>query len=303
MEGSGKTVACQLIKLVLTGSSKTISLEKSQNNDFGIILLRSPITILDNVDTYYDWLPDSICRYVSGTTWTRRKLYANDEEFNINPRSFIAVPSKNPTSFRRSDTADRLIVIRLDRRDNFLPLEVLEAQIMAQRPQLFGEYIYYVNQIVEKLRVYNDDPIQEETTRMADFARFVRVVGEVMHWSKESIEDLLKAMADERLAFSGEEDSLVDVLNQWIMARPGNPGRKMNIWQLFGELEGTAKLSEIPFYKSARLLAQNIRSSHVKQQFDVEITVENSQRIYQIWRKGDLRVMDGGLQYPLKEEK
>jgi hypothetical protein len=303
-EGAGKTAACELIKLVLTGSDRKTNLGRGQENEFGVILLRSPITILDNLDSYYDWLPDSVCTYVTGATWTKRKLYENDEEVIITPRSFIAVASRSPASFRRADTVDRQIIIRLERREGFLPIKELKAQINALRSKLFGEYIWYVNEIVAHLRTHKDAPVQQEVTRMADFARFARVVGHVMKWAPESVTEMLLAMAREHQAFASEEDPLIEVMHRWIVARPGNPGRKLNIFTLHSELEGQAKADEIPFvaYKSARMVAQNIRSRHVGRDFDVKITIENSQRIYQIWRKNDLRLLDGGLKYPINNE-
>jgi hypothetical protein len=298
LPGSGKTAALQLIQLALLGVSRTMVMSKNKEDDLPIQLLRNPIAVFDNTDAYIDWVPDAICAYLTQGGWIKRKLYSDSDEIEIKPHAFVAVASKNPASFRRDDTVDREVLIRLDRRDAFKPLEVLQQEILAQRPQLMGEYIYYLNQIVHHLRVYNDEAGQLETTRMADFAAFVRVVGSVLHWTKEAVEDLLTALANERTAFITEEDPLLDVLHAWagyIQRGTPNIGRPISIRRLHAELEGHAQTEQIIYKSSARQLAQKIRSPHVLSEFDVELTIEKKQKIYRIWRKTDLRVFNGGL--------
>jgi hypothetical protein len=298
LPGSGKSCSLQLIQLALMGMSKLMLLSKGKEDDLPVMLLRSPITVFDNTDTYIDWVPDVICGYLTQAGWSKRKLYSDSDEIEIKPHAFIAVASKNPASFRREDVVDREILIRLDRRESFKPLEVLQQEILEQRPQLMGEYIHYINQIVHHLRVYHDEAGQLETTRMADFAAFTRAVGAVLHWSTKDIDDLLLALANERTAFITEEDPLLDVLHEWVKyVQRGTPniGRPITIRRLHTELEAQAQAEQIAYKSSARVLAQKIRSPHVLSEFDVEVTIEKKQKIYRIWRKTDLRVINGGL--------
>jgi hypothetical protein len=302
--GSGKSVSAQLIQLALTGKSKAMIIQKNGEDDFNIQLLRAPIAVFDNTDTYIDWIPDAICSYATDGSWTKRKLYTNTGEIEIKPQAFVVVASKNPASFRRGDTVDRQIIIRLERLTKFKSAGSLDAKILALRPKLLGEYIWYVNEIVEHLRVTNDEVAVEETLRMADFARFVRVVGAVLRWSKQDIEDLLAALASERDAFAAEEDPLLEILHEWIRYRGrgvSSIGRKISISMLFRELQSVAESMDIKnFYKSQRILAQNIRSPAVERDFHVETSIENRQKIFQFWRHTDPRldVLDGGLSYP-----
>ena len=299
--GSGKSAATQLLQTALMGMSRPMILSKNKEDDFGVVLLRSPIAVFDNTDSYIEWVPDAVCAYTTQGFWVKRKLYTDDDERIIKPHAFIAVASKNPASFRREDVADRQVIIRLDRRDGFTPFEDLRAEILAQRTQLLGEYIWYVNEIVDYLRVTNDEVAQEETTRMADFAAFARAVGAVMRWSEEGITNLLTALASERDAFISEEDPLVELLHKWIVYRArgfSSIGRKVTLFELYNEITGIAQADGIQFYKSARMLAQKIRSPHVAREFDVEIEIDNRQKVYRIWRKTDpkLRPINGGVE-------
>jgi len=304
-QGSGKSASVLMLQLALMGEGNPMILSKNKPDDFGVILLRSPIAVFDNTDSYIDWVPDSICAYVTSGSWTKRKLFSDADEVKIKPHAFIAVATKNPTSFRREDTADRCLILRLERLERFRPLETLKRDILAQRPQFMGEYIWYVNEIVNYLRVSNGDPVRDEDFRMADFATFARAVGAVMHWSDDSVTEMLSAMRDEQLAFVNEEDPLVDVLHKWIVYRGRgfqNIGRKVSLTELFNELQTVAQANEISMfdtiYKTPRALAQKVRSPHVTREFIVEMTANAGHKYYQIWRHSDARlesVPDPGL--------
>jgi hypothetical protein len=291
-QGSGKSAAVQLLQLALLGASKPMILSKNKEDDFGVLLLRSPIAVFDNTDSFIEWVPDAICAYTTLGYWVKRKLYSDDDEAKIKPHAFIAVASKNPASFRREDVADRCIILRLERRAEFARFQKLQQDVLDLRPQLLGEYIWYVNQLVHRMRVYADEE-HMEVTRMADFAAFARVIGDQLHWTKEDVVNLMDALASERDAFINEEDPLVDLLNRWIVYRGGgfsNIGRERTLHELHSELEDFAQANKLPYYKSSRTLAQKLRSPHIDRDFDVEITVVNARKIYRIWRKHDLRL-------------
>lgn len=293
-QGSGKSAVCQMIQYVLMGSANPMILSKNKEDDFGVLLLRSPIAVFDNTDSFIEWVPDAICAYTTAGQWKKRKLYANDEEHIIKPHAFIAIASKNPASFRREDVADRCIILRLERRRGFKRFEKIKAELLDQRAQLFGEYIWYVNRIVEELRVYGDEEAEEEVHRMADFAALGRVVGRVMGWAPEEVQEVMLALQGERDAFINEEDPLVDIMHKWIAYKPKSGpqpiGRWVNVIELLAELESMAQAYSIPFKYTARTLAQKIRSPHIEREFVVNQRVEGGHKFYRFYRHTDPRL-------------
>jgi hypothetical protein len=308
--GSGKSACVQLLQLALLGASKPMILSKNKEDDFGVLLLRSPIAVFDNTDSFIEWVPDAICAYTTLGYWVKRKLYSDDDEAVIRPHAFVAVASKNPASFRREDVADRSIILRLTRRDTFKNFSDLQQEILDQRPQLLGEFIWYLNEIVRHLRVYADETGQEETTRMADFAGFARVIGERLSWDKNDIVGLMDALTSERDAFINEDDPLVDLLYKWLNYRGGgfsSVGRERTLHELHAELESQAQINDIKtYYKSARTLAQKIRSPHINRDFDVDISIKDNRKIYRIWRKTDTKLLSvpsvGVTQRPARDD-
>ena len=296
LAGSGKTSAIQGVQLALMGAERTMTLKKSNEDDFGVLLLRSPIALFDNTDSYIEWVPDAIAAYTTGGKFHKRRLYADDEMHTIRPHAFIAVASRNPSSFRREDVADRCLILRLERRPDFMPMEAWKAQILADRARLLGEYLFYLNRIIAQLRAdaESGDVVENETYRMADFAAIARVVGKVMSWDAADIKGMMMALQGERDAFVNEEDPLRDMLAMWIAYRPrngpANVGRLVDAQTLCTELENFAQAKQIPWKHTMRTLAQKIRSPHIESEFRIETNVVNGHRVFQIWRHTDARL-------------
>lgn len=305
-QGSGKSAAMQLIQLAIMGVKKPMIISKNKEDDFGVLLLRSPIAVFDNLDSYIEWIPDAICAYATSGQWTKRKLFSDDDEYTLKPHAFPAVASKNPASFRREDTADRCLILRLERRQGFTRMQKLEEQIAADRPRLFGEYLWYVNQIVNELRVSAADAEPTETFRMADFAALARVVARVIGWTEESVSGMMSALQNERDAFINEEDPLVELLQQWIAYRPkngtGNVGRCVTATELHHELEGFATVAQVQWKHTPRTLMQKIRSPHVERAFHVEQGVRNGHKTFKFYRPTDARLQVVGVDETPEDE-
>jgi hypothetical protein len=299
--GSGKTTTVTLMQLAFMGVKRPMILQRNKEDDFGVILLKKPIALLDNQDSYVDWLPDVICAYATAGVWTKRKLYSDDQSLTIKPHAFIAISTRNPASYRRDDVADRCVILRFERRASFVNTKALEEGIANDRPKLLGEYLWYVGRIVEELRANQIIDDIEETHRMADFAAFGRIVGKVLNWSEESLNDLMEALQTERIAFLNEEDPLVDILHAWIKTprkAGSNVGRLINLFELHTELEIFAGIETLPWKESPRTLGQKLQSAHVERHFRVQQSNVGDHKAFRIWRHSDARleiVPDDGL--------
>lgn len=299
---SGKTTAPTLLQFVLQGQKKPMQLQRNKEDDFGVVLLHSsPIALFDNTDAYIDWVPDAVCAYATGAKWKRRKLYTDDESLEIRPHAFICVASKNPASFRREDTADRCIVLRLERRTSFRRPERLEQEILADRPTLLGEYLWYVNRIVAEMRSTAVEFAElDETHRMADFAMLARVIGRVIGWPEDAVDGLMDAITRERDAFINEEDPFMSLLTRWVDYRTNrgvaNRGRLMTLQELNSDLLSLAQAAQIDWKHTARSLKQKLQSPHIEREVRVESCIIGNVRMYRLWRVEDphIQILDGG---------
>lgn len=298
VKGSGKSTLPMLMQLVLLGMKKPMMLKKSAEDDFAVILLRSPIALFDNTDSYIEWVPDAIASYCTGGVVDKRKLYTDDESIVLRPHAFIAVATRNPASFRRDDVAERCVILRLDRRTDFTATKLIEARLAADRPRLMGEYLWYVGRIIEELRASEAAGEEfgiNETHRMADFAAFGRVVARVLGWEEGELSDVMSALQRERDAFINEGDPLVDLIETWLNYRikigthagRANSGRWVSETELHTELSSIALARDLKWIESPRSLAQKLRSSHIEQGFHVESKVENGHKMFRFRRASE----------------
>lgn len=295
------TLAPTLIQLALMGVDRIMAISQDQERDFGVLLLRAPIAILDNMDTFIEWIQDKICQYATQGTFPKRKLFSDDEEILIKPQSFVAITSREPRSFRREDVVDRLLIIRLKRWLGFKAVRQLKAQINENRSRLLGEYMYHVNRVVAAIRNGAIDETKIETWRMASFAAFVRVIGKVFGWTEDEVKAMLDAMQIERDIFEGEGDPLVEIMQEWIIYKergaPPNIGREFALSELFKIYSNLAKEKGVTFYKHHNRLADKLGSSYVQRHFRVTMRFDESTatRYYRIWRITDpvLEVIEG----------
>jgi hypothetical protein len=266
--GSGKSLALQRLAFALHGKSTSLTIPKKEDPDFGVKILRSPLAIIEDVNTHIEWLQDMLCSYTTGGAWSKRKLYTDDVEHVIRPQSFLHITSNNPATFRQRQLADRCLIIRLDRRDgNFGAADQLIERVRDWRPQLQGEWLYWLNEIVGELR--RPQPPVTSAYRMADFARLAHLIGRVLNqpagpvgdWSPAAIEQMLAAMQTERdLLVVGEGDTLVELLDRWLDTA-SNQGREIRLTELYRELAALARLQNQSFFRSPKGLGVRLREA------------------------------------------
>lgn len=281
--GSGKTAALQMIQMMLHGKDLPMVVGKDDQQNFKIQLLRSPIALLDNLDDFIDWMPNTIAAYATGAGWVARELYTNAGEVVIRPQSFVVVASKNPASFRQDDVADRSIMLRAERRSSFTSMSTLKQRTRDEREDTYGEWLYLLNRVVAVIKS-GHLPAQAQH-RMADFESFAWAVSYALNWKPYIVPELMEAQRRERVSFASENDIVVELLDQWL-EQNGNEMRMVTARMLFKELENLAECDGKKFLKSPMALALRLRAPHVTAKFSIadELLDQHGRKIYQIAR-------------------
>lgn len=286
--GSGKTTLIKMVQAILRGKSDPQVVNKRDEVDFPIKLLRSPICLLDNLDTFVDWLQDGLCAYTTEGQWTRRKLYTDDATITLRPQSFLAITSRNPMTFKRDDVADRCIILRMQRRDANTPEETLFHEINTYRAELYGEWLYWVNRIVKVIRANGGPTIKnrKNTHRMADFANMAHIIGMGLGQPADDIDEMLIAIQSEREALVAEGDPLPDLLDRWLETT-NNAGRRVTANDLHADLSELAKKHNKNFYKSVNTLSNKLRGNPTLDKlFSVrEVGYRANAKVYEIRRR------------------
>ena len=285
--GSGKTTSVRMIQKTIHGATKTHNIRRNDEDDFAIYVLRSPVCLLDNADSFVDWLQDTLCTYATGGEWTRRKLFTDSDQVVLRPQSFIAITSRNPITFKRDDVADRCIIVRMGRRSDFTPEAILMQTIEDKRHLLYGEWLWFLDEIVKRIRQGALHNVPAGAYRMADYTAIAHVVGDAIGATVDDVNEMLEGMESERDALVAEGDPLIDLLDKWL-EDTRNVGRGITAANLFKALSDMAKRGNRSFYKSPSTLAQKLRRETVKKHFDIkQVGMQGNAKLYEIRRNKD----------------
>jgi len=125
----------------------------------------------------------------------------------------LAITSRTP-HFRREDIADRLLLFRVRRYEKFVSQAHLLEQGQAKRNAVLTEVFGLLQRAVAALkdRAAEHPPVK---FRMADFAEFALKVAPAIT-KDERIAAILDRLAGAQLAFTAENEPLLDLLDEWL---------------------------------------------------------------------------------------
>lgn len=278
--GSGKSMTLQMIQQALFGEVEPFTVTENGERDFWVAMLTSPVMVLDNTDDVIKWLPDQLNAYVTRGYRKERRLHTNTGHVTLRPQSFIAIASQDPRSFRRGDTADRMLVLRMNRRREGDSARDITTRITSMRAAIYGEWLYYLNRVVAALQ---REPTRRTTSRLGDFEVFAYAACRALGWqSSRVVPALMSALNRERATFAAETDVVLDTVGDWL-GFPGNIGRKLSIRGLYKELSSLASTNNKPFVKTPQALAQRLQAPHVRLACHVHNYIEGDNRMYQLY--------------------
>ena len=108
----------RILRLLFGPSGDVTSLEREREDAFVAAITHGHFVVLDNLDGNISWINDRLAVAATGSLIQRRRLYTTNEAVVYRPRCFLAVTSRDPR-FRRDDVADRLILLNVERLQQF----------------------------------------------------------------------------------------------------------------------------------------------------------------------------------------
>ena len=179
-QGSAKSTCQELTKKIVDPSS-ILTLTFPRNiNELVQQLSHNYVAYYENLSNIPDWISDQLCRAVTGSGFSKRELYSDDDDVVY---QFIRCVGFNGVNLvaEKPDLLDRGIIIQLE----FIPKKLrrkLKEDILPKfemiRPQLLG-YIFDI--LAKVLRVKSSGGIKLETrSRMADFEEYAEIISRCM---------------------------------------------------------------------------------------------------------------------------
>lgn len=179
-KGSAKTALMELVKLLVDPSSALTLTFPSNIAELAQQLYHNFIAYYDNVSVIKSFLSDALCRAATGTGFSKRELYTDDDDIIYEfirsvGVSAIHLPGTKP------DLLDRSLIVKLSFIDKKIRRKYKEdilPRFEQIRPKLLG-YIFDI--LVRVLQIKAEGGIELETrSRMADWEEHAEIIARCM---------------------------------------------------------------------------------------------------------------------------
>lgn len=180
-EGGAKSALQELIKSLVDPSMMLTLTFPQDVKELIQQLSHNHIAYYDNVNHKLpDWVSDLLCRVITGSGFSKRMLYTDDDDIIYNIIRCIGINGINLAA-TKADLLDRSLIIRLSRlpkrytrklKDDIWPA------FQRMKPQLLG-YIFDI--LVKVLQIKRDGKIDlNARSRMADWEEYTEIIARCM---------------------------------------------------------------------------------------------------------------------------
>jgi Bifunctional DNA primase/polymerase, N-terminal len=187
-QGSAKSTLSELIKMLVDPSIiRTLAFSKD-NSELIQKLSHNYLSYFDNISNISDWISDQLCRAVTGSGFSKRELYTDDDDIIYNFKRCIGFNGINLAA-SKPDLLDRGLIIKLERivEERMRKIEDVWADFEKLRPQLLG-YIFDI--LVKVMQKKNEGGIDLKMyPRMADFAEIAEIICRCMGYPENRFLD------------------------------------------------------------------------------------------------------------------
>lgn len=198
---SGKTRLARGMAEVWGLPQAVAKVEENGESDFWSGMDAGGLSVLDNCDTRTKWLADAVAAAATGGCREKRRLYTDSEIVRLRARSWLVLTSANPTFASDCGLADRLLVVRMARRNGATSDSVLSEEICANRD---GALSWVAANLSKALG--DAQPVPSDlNSRHPDFAAFGVRLGRAIGREAEIV-DALRAAESDKATFCIEND-------------------------------------------------------------------------------------------------
>jgi hypothetical protein len=131
--GSGKTRTQKGLRSCTAFRSGPLRSRNTLSQTSGRMSTRADCSFWTTPIAKCRWLADAVAAAATDGCSQRRKLYTNSETVILRANAWLAVTSANPTFGNDAGLADRLLVIRMERRGDETSDAALTDEILANR--------------------------------------------------------------------------------------------------------------------------------------------------------------------------
>jgi hypothetical protein len=216
-QGSAKTTLQELIKMLVDPSIVRTLTFPRDINELVQQLSHNYLAYYENLSTIKEWISDALCRAVTGTGFSKRQLYTDDEDIIYFFLRCIGFNGINLAA-TKADLLDRGIIIQLERipkkEKRKLPDIWNEFEILL--PSLLS-YIFDILVKVLQIKQKGGITFPNGLNRMADFEEYAEIISRCMGNPEGELQRVYQnnigIQIDEAIAASPLSLAVVELMN------------------------------------------------------------------------------------------
>jgi CHC2 zinc finger len=207
------------------------------DKDFWVSVDAGGLCTLDNCDTRIKWLADAVAAHATAGHRDKRKLYTDSEKVTLHARAWLCLTTANPTFASDAGLADRLLVVRMNRRNDETADSKLSDEIRENR----NGALSFIAQSLSKALADNKPVPAGLNLRHPDFATLAVKIGRAIGRELQATNAITAAEKDKSL-FCLENDfiasALLDYLNTAQTFTGTSAGLREKLIELDPDLQG-----------------------------------------------------------------
>jgi hypothetical protein len=263
--GSGKSrfIACLMVLYGCADRMRGIS-NDYKTKDFWAAVNAGGFIAYDNVDTKIRWFPDALSSAVTGGGSEGRRLYTDSDIAFTKSRAWIALSSANPRFTEDPGLSDRLIVVKLERREGNTSDSILTSEVLKKR----NAGMSYICTVLQKVVKDNIDIENSINQRHPDWGRIVQQIGYALD-DEITYRLAVEKCEKEKIAVSVESDPTITAIIELCKTKSfvGTANQLLN--ELQGENKDNFKRLSVQglaaiLKNKAHILKEVVSFSHVK---------------------------------------
>ena len=219
-QGGAKSTFQELVKMLVDPSiTKTLTFPKN-TDEFIQQLSHNYIAYYDNVSVIQDWISDLLSRAVTGSSFSKRALYTNDEDIYYNFKRIIGINGIDLAA-TKADLLDRSIIIqtqRIDKKDRIKIKKIWE-KFNQLKPYVLG----YILDILVKVLLYKTEhggeiDFPNGHNRMADWEEYAEIISRCMGYPDGKFQEVYQKnigiQIDEAIQASPLSQAIIEFMTE-----------------------------------------------------------------------------------------
>jgi len=242
VQGAGKSTPMSIMKDLIDPSSLGDGFSTPKDVfDFGQTASHHQFLYYDNLSKMEGWFSDALARAATGSSFSKRQLYTDDDDIIYSIQKTIALNGINQV-VSRSDLLDRSILIHMERISPALRKDKVSFwnDFNADKPHILGAVF---DILVEARRLY-PTVVLEELPRMADFARWGYAIAEAAEFSGSDFLAAYNGNIDVQHDEAIQANPVAQVIMELMRTRSEWVGTPTKLYTVLSQIADDLKLSK-----------------------------------------------------------